>query len=110
MPSNFPTWRLSQAALRRRAPGPQAYHRALSPEEAPQSSPAIVTGCRQLSTIFVTVLLFIGSAWRRQTSYGSCNPLTLQDIFNSAPEYFRVGTRLALQSKRLIDQTAHNKR
>jgi hypothetical protein len=110
MPSNFPTWRSSRAALCCRAPGPQAYHRALPPEEAPHASPAIVTGCRQLSTIFVTVPLFIGSSWRRQTSYRSCKPLTLQDIFNSALEYFRVGTRIALQSKRLIDQTAHNKR
>jgi hypothetical protein len=98
MHSNFPTWRSSRAALRCRAPGPQAYHRALPPEEARHASPAIVTGCRQLSTIFVTVPLPIGSSWRLQTSHRPCNHLTPQEIFASTPECFRVGTRIALQA------------
>jgi hypothetical protein len=68
------------------------------PEAAQHSSPAIVTGCRQLSTIFVTVSLPIGSSWRLQTSHRLCNNLTPQEIFTSAPECFGVGTRIALQA------------
>ena len=52
-------------------------HHALPPEEARQSSPAIVTGCRHLSTIFVAVPPFIASSWRLQTSHRSSNCLTL---------------------------------
>jgi hypothetical protein len=33
----------------------------------------VVTGCRHLSPIFVTVSLRIGSLWRLQTSHHSCN-------------------------------------
>src|SRR6266850_312298 len=83
------------------------------------TDPAIVTGCRHLSTIFVTVPLFIGPSWRLQTSHRSSNHFTLQEIFSSAPECFRVGTRIALPSNlrgingsrhhRMSDTNAENK-
>src|SRR5215510_14194444 len=80
------------------APGPQAHHLALPPGEARHLAPTAVTGCRHLSTIFVTTPPRIGSLKRLSTSYCSQNHLISQDIFDTAQDGFRVGTRIARDS------------
>src|SRR5262245_4332386 len=84
------------ADARRGAPGPQAHHLALPPGEARHLAPTAVTVCRHLSTIFVTTPPHIGSLKRLSTSYCSRTHLISQDIFDTAPDRFRVGTQIAL--------------
>jgi len=75
---------------------PQACYLARPHGAARHSSSATVSGCRHLSTIFLTAPPLIHSSRQLLASRCPWNWLILQAIFDTAPDGFRVGTRIAL--------------